>query len=121
MNTSAWALIGEPSVEIYAVFKADNWGSWNVSSRAPLFLLGQNWGEANDGIIGNPEGFRFINEIEFRQNVKLESLSLITHGFVITSDESISRVISRRSFDTHYYYEFGAGLVFDVPLRFLLL
>ena len=34
------------------------------------------WGEANDGDIGNPEGLRFINELEFRQNVAIEAWSL---------------------------------------------
>lgn len=113
LNTSAWALIGEPSVKLQYL-KPTNWGSWNVSSRARYFY-GTGWGEANDGDIGNPEGFRFINEIEFRQNVKLESLSLNNPQVHYNFRRIDIAGDLEDPFDTHYYYEFGAGLVFDVP------
>ncbi|OEF93197.1 Solitary outer membrane autotransporter beta-barrel domain [Vibrio splendidus] len=113
LNTSAWALVAEPSVKLQYL-QPKEWGSWNVSSRVRYFY-GTGWGEANDGDIGNPEGMRFINELEFRQNVALDAWSLnnpqVHYNFRridIAGDLT-------DPLDTHYYYEFGAGLVFDVP------
>ncbi|MCZ8489860.1 hypothetical protein O9992_30845 [Vibrio lentus] len=45
-----------------AVFKVDQLGRWNVSSRARYFY-GTGWGEANDGDIGTLKVSGFINEI----------------------------------------------------------
>lgn len=52
LNTSAWALVAEPSVKLQYL-QPKEWGSWNVSSRVRYFY-GTGWGEANDGDIGNP-------------------------------------------------------------------
>ncbi|MEZ8943652.1 Solitary outer membrane autotransporter beta-barrel domain [Vibrio sp. 10N.247.311.12] len=113
LNTSAWALVGEPSVKL-KYLKQQEWGSWNVSSRVRYFY-GAGWGEANDGDIGNPEGMRFINELEFRQNVALDAWSL-NNPQVHYNFRRIDIVGDLTDpLDTHYYYEFGAGLVFDVP------
>ncbi|MDH5920757.1 Solitary outer membrane autotransporter beta-barrel domain [Vibrio splendidus] len=113
LNTSAWALIGEPSVKL-KYLKKQEWGSWNVSSRVRYFY-GTGWGEANDGDIGNPEGMRFINELEFRQNVALDAWSLNNPQihYNLTRIDVAGDLTA--PLDTHYYYEFGAGLVFDVP------
>ncbi|PMG47659.1 hypothetical protein BCU90_11430 [Vibrio lentus] len=113
LNTSAWALIGEPSVKLQYL-KPTNWGSWNVSSRSRYFY-GTGWGEANDGDIGNPEGFSFVNGIEFRQDVKWASLSLNNPQVHYNFKRIDIAGDLKDPLDTHYYYEFGAGLVFDVP------
>ncbi|MDA0154407.1 Solitary outer membrane autotransporter beta-barrel domain [Vibrio sp. Makdt] len=113
LNTSAWALIGEPSVKLKYLQKQE-WGSWNVSSRARYFY-GTGWGEANDGDIGNPEGLRFINEIELRQNVALDAWSLKNPQIHYNFRRIDVAGDLTDPLDTHYYYEFGAGLVFDVP------
>ncbi|MFA0163697.1 Solitary outer membrane autotransporter beta-barrel domain [Vibrio splendidus] len=113
LNTSAWALVAEPSVKLQYL-QPKEWGSWNVSSRVRYFY-GTGWGEANDGDIGNPEGMRFINELEFRQNVALDAWSLNNPQihYNLTRIDVAGDLTA--PLDTHYYYEFGAGLVFDVP------
>lgn len=113
LNTSAWALIAEPSLKL-KYNQLQEWGSWNVSSRVRYFY-GTGGGEANDGDIGNPEGLRFINELEFRQKVALDPVPLdnpqIHYNFrrIDVAGDLTSPL------NTHYYYEFGAGLVFDMP------
>ncbi|MEZ9955220.1 Solitary outer membrane autotransporter beta-barrel domain [Vibrio splendidus] len=113
LNTSAWALVAEPSVKLQYL-QPKEWGSWSVSSRVRYFY-GTGWGEANDGDIGNPEGMRFINELEFRQNVALDAWSLNNPQihYNLTRIDVAGDLTA--PLDTHYYYEFGAGLVFDVP------
>ncbi len=58
-NTSAWANIYEPHVKL-TYNKDERWGKWKISSSGHYFY-GYGWGEANDGEIGNPEGWYWVN------------------------------------------------------------
>lgn len=58
-NTSAWANIYEPHLKI-AYKKDENWGNWKVTSSGHYFY-GYGWGEANEGNIGHPEGWYWVN------------------------------------------------------------
>ena len=113
LNTSAWAVIAEPSLKL-KYNQQQQWGSWNVSSRVRYFY-GSGGGEANDGDLGNPEGLRFINEVEFRQNVTLDSVPLNNPQIHYNARRIDVAGDLTSPLDTHYYYEFGAGLVFDMP------
>lgn len=113
LNTSAWSVLGEPSVKL-RYLKPQDWGSWNVSSRVRYFY-GFGGGEANSGEIGNPEGLRFINEVEFKQDIVLDTLPVKNPQIHYNLRRIDVAGDLTEPLDTHNYYEFGAGLVFDIP------
>lgn len=58
-NTTAWANIYEPHIKLNYQ-QQENWGKWKLSSSGHYFY-GYGWGDANDGDIGNPEGWYLVN------------------------------------------------------------
>lgn len=58
-NTSAWANIYEPHLKV-SYNQDERWGKWQLSSSGHYFY-GYGWGKANEGQIGNPEGWYWVN------------------------------------------------------------
>lgn len=58
-NTSAWANIYEPHIK-FSYQQEEAWGKWKLFSSSHYFY-GYGWGDANDGDIGNPEGWYIAN------------------------------------------------------------
>ncbi|CAH6848993.1 Omp_AT domain-containing protein [Vibrio chagasii] len=59
-NTDAWAYIIEPKIKL--IFEDKNhWGRYKLSTSWHYFN-GVGWGEANNGDVGNPEGWYIANE-----------------------------------------------------------
>ncbi|EGU43326.1 Solitary outer membrane autotransporter beta-barrel domain [Vibrio splendidus] len=59
-NTDAWAYIIEPKIKLTFEDK-NHWGRYKLSTSLHYFN-GVGWGEANNGDIGNPEGWYIANE-----------------------------------------------------------
>ena len=59
-NTDAWAYIIEPKIKLTFEDK-NHWGSYKLSTSWHYFN-GVGWGEANNGDVGNPEGWYIANE-----------------------------------------------------------
>ena len=59
-NTDAWAYIIEPKIKLTFEDK-NHWGRYKLSTSWHYFN-GVGWGEANNGDIGNPEGWYIANE-----------------------------------------------------------
>ncbi|WGY44983.1 Solitary outer membrane autotransporter beta-barrel domain [Vibrio sp. ABG19] len=60
-NTSAWASVLEPQVRVKYESR-QSWGHWYISS-AWHYFYGFGWGQANQGDVGNPEGWYGANSI----------------------------------------------------------
>ncbi|MFG0607032.1 Solitary outer membrane autotransporter beta-barrel domain [Vibrio mimicus] len=61
VNTYAWANLFETNLKIQ-YDEEKNWGHWRASSMWHYFG-GYGWGKANDGQIGNPEGWYVANTL----------------------------------------------------------
>lgn len=59
-NTDAWAYIIEPKIKLTFEDK-NHWGRYKLSTSWHYFN-GVGWGEANNGDVGNPEGWYIANE-----------------------------------------------------------
>lgn len=60
-NTSAWAAVLEPHIRL-KYESPQSWGRWSVSSSWHYFY-GFGWGQANEGEVGNPEGWYGANTL----------------------------------------------------------
>ncbi|WGV98135.1 Solitary outer membrane autotransporter beta-barrel domain [Vibrio sp. YMD68] len=111
VNTSAWSLIYEPTVN----FKYEHdkpWGSWTVYSNWHYFY-GHGWGEANQGQIGNTEGWYVANGIQSIYNFD-------RWGKAVQSVYSSFRRIDlgsdiKQPLGTDYYYEASIGWLMTPP------
>ena len=111
VNTDAWALTVQPSIESH-YRKPQEWGRWEIFSELNYFY-GHGWGEANHGDIGNPEGWYWINGIKGFYNVtKYE-------GYQQTIFSSIRRVDVgadlQQPLGTAHFYEWGVGWLVSPP------
>nr|WP_238925390.1 Solitary outer membrane autotransporter beta-barrel domain [Vibrio sp. S11_S32] len=106
-NSSAWSTIIEPQIELdYEQHQA--WGKWGFSSQWHYFY-GKNWGQANDGYLGNPEGWRISNGVKFQYD--------LSHSFTYTPSlySSIKRIDiggdATQILETNSYYEASFGVL----------
>ncbi|GEA59414.1 Solitary outer membrane autotransporter beta-barrel domain [Vibrio comitans] len=111
VNTDAWALTIKPSVELhYAQHK--EWGHWEAFTEMKYFN-GVGWGEANDGNVGNPEGWYWINGVKGFYD--------ITHwgGYGQTLYSSLRRIDLgadlQQPLGTTNYYEWSLGWLVSPP------
>tara|TARA_Y100001960_G_scaffold329406_1_gene420644 strand:- start:1995 stop:2981 length:987 start_codon:yes stop_codon:yes gene_type:complete len=112
-NTDAWALSYEPHIEA-KYLKLTEWGSWNFSSTFHYFY-GVGWGEANNGDVGNPEGWYMANGAEVYYNVSrlgesVQSIYASLRRIEIGGDTS-------EPLGTPYYYEGSVGWLMTPPFR----
>lgn len=61
-NTTAWSFILQPDVELH-YRQPSSWGHWEAFTDMNYFY-GHGWGEANQGNVGNPEGWYWINGVK---------------------------------------------------------
>lgn len=112
-NTSAWALLIEPSINI-GYKEEEGWGNWQVTSRLNYFS-GTGWGQANYGNIGKPENTRWINQIEVYYKVSE------WEGMVQSIFTTFKRVDlhgdSTEPLGTRYYYELMGGWLITPPFE----
>ncbi|GEA50371.1 hypothetical protein VIN01S_11750 [Vibrio inusitatus NBRC 102082] len=110
-NTDAWALTFKPSVELHYDREHD-WGHWEAFTEMKYFY-GFGWGEANDGNIGNPEGWYWINGVKGFYD--------IAHwgGYGQTLYSSIRRIDVGADLSdpmgTPHYYEWSLGWLVSPP------
>lgn len=111
-NTSAWANIYEPHIK-FSYQQEEQWGTWKLFSSSHYFY-GYGWGDANDGDIGNPQGWYIANG------------ATVTYDFshVGNSEQSLYSTIRRvdvggdaiANLDTRFYYEATLGWLMTPPL-----
>ncbi|CAM3037458.1 Solitary outer membrane autotransporter beta-barrel domain [Vibrio rarus] len=110
-NTNAWAVTFKPSAELHYT-KEQDWGHWEAFTEMKYFY-GVGWGEANEGDVGNPEGWYWINGIKGFYDV--------THwgGYGQTLFSSIRRIDIGKDLQepmgTTSYYEWSAGWLVSPP------
>lgn len=112
-NTDAWALSYEPHVEA-KYLKQTEWGGWNFSSTFHYYY-GRGWGNANNGNVGNPEGWYMANGAEVYYNVSrlgesVQSLYTSLRRIEVGGDTS-------EPLGTPYYYEGSVGWLMTPPFR----
>ncbi|MEZ8966380.1 Solitary outer membrane autotransporter beta-barrel domain [Vibrio breoganii] len=110
-NTDAWALTFKPSIELH-YDREHNWGHWEAFTEMKYFY-GFGWGEANEGDVGNPEGWYWINGVKGFYD--------IAHwgGYGQTLYSSIRRIDVgkdlREPMGTAHYYEWSLGWLVSPP------
>ncbi len=112
-NTDAYALTLEPSLML-KYQRSQRWGEWNVSSSAHYFY-GFGMGEANDGRVGNPEGWYLANGIQvtyplMEWSSSIQSLYASLRRVDIGGDPS-------HPLGTNYYYESSLGWLLTPPFH----
>ncbi|HHF0482500.1 MULTISPECIES: Solitary outer membrane autotransporter beta-barrel domain [Vibrio] len=111
LNTSAWAVVGEVNTKL-KYLEHESWGKWYLWS-APHYFYGTGWGKANNGDIGNPEGWYWVNGIKVFYD--------FTHiGDTVQSVySSFNRVDiggdTRKPMNTVHYYEASVGWLMTPP------
>ena len=112
VNTDAWAYIVEPKIKL-TYQDLHDWGRLKISSSWHYFY-GYGWGEANEGDVGNPEGWYLANEVKVFYD-------LISWRDNVTSMYSSVRRIdvggdTSAPLGTHSYYEASLGWLLDPDL-----
>lgn len=113
VNTSAWATVIEPNIE-FKYEQPKDWGKWTFKSRLNYFY-GFGWGDANNGHIGNPEGWFVSNGIaafyDFDQwGRAVQSVYSSIRRVDIGGDASTP-------FGTSHYYEGSIGWLMTPPFE----
>ncbi|RJX75788.1 hypothetical protein DZ860_02015 [Vibrio sinensis] len=112
-NSSAWAVSVEPHITVNYLQRKD-WGSWGIESSAHYFY-GFGGGSANEGEIGNPEGWYIANGISLRYNVTQWNRSLQT---IYTNWRRVDLgADTTQPLGTHYYYETSIGWLMTPPFE----
>ncbi|EJM7155086.1 hypothetical protein CGH81_16135 [Vibrio parahaemolyticus] len=62
INTSAWALLGQLNAKL-KYLEQESWGKWYLWT-SPHYFYGTGWGEANNGNVGKPEGWYWVNGVK---------------------------------------------------------
>ncbi|MFB9136053.1 Solitary outer membrane autotransporter beta-barrel domain [Vibrio olivae] len=104
-NTSAWAIVYEPQLKVQ--YQHDTgWGSWNFFSSGHYFY-GYGWGEANNGDVGNPEGWYVVNGVNlFYDMTEIMSSKISMYSSVKRVDLGSDVV---KSLDAPHYYQITLG------------
>ncbi|PQJ63759.1 hypothetical protein BTO10_02785 [Vibrio chagasii] len=111
-NTDAWAYIIEPKIKLTFEDK-NHWGRYKLSTSWHYFN-GVGWGEANNGDIGNPEGWYIANEAKIfydlvRWDKNITSMYSSTRRIDIGGD-------TVESMGTTSYYEGSVGWLLNSNL-----
>ena len=110
-NTTAWSLTLQPNVE-FIYRQPAYWGRWETFTDLNYFY-GEGWGEANQGDVGKPEGWYWINGIKaFWDIVDLDNY-----------DQSIYTSLRRidiggdlqEPLGSSHYYEWSLGWLSATP------
>ncbi len=113
VNTSAWSNIVEPEVKL-TYTDTEKWGSWSFNS-SYHYMYGTSWGEANNGDLGNPEGWYTINGFEGFYDVTRFGRSVQTL-FGQAKRIDIGGDVSK-PFGTTHYYEATVGWLMTPPFK----
>ncbi|WP_295890981.1 Solitary outer membrane autotransporter beta-barrel domain [uncultured Vibrio sp.] len=111
LNTSAWSLIYEPTIN-FKYERKKPWGSWHIESKWHYFY-GHGWGQANYGEIGNTEGWYVANGIQSIYNFDKWGKavqSMYTRFSRIDLGADIQQPLG-----TNYYYEASIGWLMTPP------
>ncbi len=110
-NTDAWAFTVKPNIELHYT-KPQDWGHWETFTELKFFY-GVGWGEANEGNVGNPGGWYWINGIKGFYDIGHLG------GYGQTVFTSLRRIDVGGDLEdpmgTTNYYEWSAGWVMSVP------
>ncbi|MGF1696382.1 Solitary outer membrane autotransporter beta-barrel domain [Vibrio kyushuensis] len=111
VNTSAWSMIYEPTIS-FKYQRARPWGQWSVESKWHYFY-GHGWGEANQGQIGNTEGWYVSNGIQSKYDFDqwgkaVQSMYTSFHRIDLGADVE-------KPLGTGYYYEASIGWLMTPP------
>lgn len=111
-NTDAWAYIIEPKIKL--IFEDKNhWGRYKLSTSWHYFN-GVGWGEANNGDVGNPEGWYIANEAKiFYDLVRWDKNITSMYSSIIRIDIGGDTV---ESMGTTSYYEGSVGWLLNPNL-----
>ncbi|MGD1471045.1 Solitary outer membrane autotransporter beta-barrel domain [Vibrio harveyi] len=113
LNTDAWALVGEVNAEL-KYLENEKWGKWYVWS-SPHYFYGAGWGEGNNGDVGNPEGWYWVN------GVKVFHRLAIWQNMVQSFYTSFNRVDiggdTKKPLNTDHYYEASMGWLMTPPVK----
>ncbi|WP_428775366.1 Solitary outer membrane autotransporter beta-barrel domain [Vibrio sp.] len=112
-NTSAWAAVYEPHIKL-RYQSEESWGRWRATSSWHYFY-GYGWGEANQGDIGNPEGWYIANSItaayDFSQvGRSVQSIYSSLRRIDVGND-------IRKPLGTAMYYEASVGWLMTPPFE----
>ncbi|WP_373563698.1 Solitary outer membrane autotransporter beta-barrel domain [Vibrio sp. Y2-5] len=112
-NTTAWANIYEPHLKL-SYKKNEDWGKWQVSS-AGHYFYGYGWGDANQGEIGNSEGWYIVNSATLVYDIEqigrsVQSVYTTVRRVDVGSDVS-------KPLGTTFYYEATVGWLMTPPFE----
>ncbi|MEZ9882350.1 Solitary outer membrane autotransporter beta-barrel domain [Vibrio splendidus] len=111
VNTDAWAFTMQPSIESH-YRKPQSWGHWEAYSKINYFY-GHGWGEANNGDIGNPEGWYWINGLKGFYDIADWG------GYEQTLFSSVRRIDVGADLQVPlgaaHFYEWGLGWLVSAP------
>lgn len=111
LNTDAWALVGEVNAEL-KYLENEKWGKWYVWS-SPHYFYGAGWGEGNNGDVGNPEGWYWVNGVKLfydftKVGRTVQSVYTSFNRVDVGGDTS-------KPMNTSHYYEASVGWLMTPP------
>jgi hypothetical protein len=110
LNTSAWSLLFEPGLK-FDFRKPEEWGKWHFSSKWSYFN-GFGWGDANDGDIGNTDGWYITNQITGYYDIFDKR-----HTVFAGAKRVDLSVILQSELGAQHYYEASVGWLYNNPTR----
>lgn len=113
LNTDAWALVGELNAEL-KYSESVNWGKWYVWS-SPHYFYGTGWGDGNNGDVGNPEGWYWVNGVKLfydftKVGRTVQSVYTSFNRVDVGGDTS-------KPMNTSHYYEASVGWLMTPPFK----
>ncbi len=113
LNTDAWALVGEVNAEL-KYLENEKWGKWYVRS-SPHYFYGAGWGEGNNGDVGNPEGWYWVNGVKLfydftKAGRTVQSVYTSFNRVDVGGDTS-------KPMNTSHYYEASVGWLMTPPFK----
>ncbi|MCA0937550.1 Solitary outer membrane autotransporter beta-barrel domain [Vibrio alginolyticus] len=112
-NTDAWAAIGEINATL-KYQENQSWGTWYLWS-APHYFYGTAWGDANNGDVGNPEGWYWVNGVKVFYDFSHIGTT------IQTVYSSFNRVDiggdTSKPMNAPHYYELSLGWLMTPPFK----
>ncbi|MGR5121537.1 Solitary outer membrane autotransporter beta-barrel domain [Vibrio harveyi] len=113
LNTDAWALVGEVNAEL-KYLENEKWGKWYVWS-SPHYFYGAGRGEGNNGDVGNPEGWYWVNGVKLfydftKVGRTVQSVYTSFNRVDVGGDTS-------KPMNTSHYYEASVGWLMTPPFK----